>query len=106
MSDALGAALAGSRLREGRSLPRGARARAGEFQVPVSLLVAAKLTVRAAMREQGVSNVALAARLGLTEAVVRRLVDPHYASRLGCVVNALSMLGCGLIIEDRKLVAA
>jgi antitoxin HicB len=48
----------------------------------------------------------VASRLGLSEAAVRRLVDPDHASRLDGVVAALSVLGRGLIIEDQKQVAA
>ena len=48
----------------------------------------------------------MASRLGLSEAAVRRLVDPDHASRLDDVVAALSVLGRGLIIEEQKQVAA
>jgi hypothetical protein len=41
--------------------------------------------------EEGVSNVALARRLGVSEAAVRRLVDPDHASRLDDVVLASSV---------------
>ncbi len=58
------------------------------------------------MKEQGVSNVALAERLGISEGAVRRLVNPDHASRLDGVVAALGVLGCGLVVEDQKLVAA
>jgi antitoxin HicB len=105
MSEALGAALAGYVL-EGRELPQPSKARRGQYLVPVAPLVAAKLALRAAMREEGVSNVALASRLGVSEAAVRRLVDPDHASRLDGVVAALSVLGRGLIIEDQKQVPA
>lgn len=105
MSDALGAALAGYAV-EGRDLPLPSEAGTGARLVPVSPLVAAKLALRAAMREEGVTNVALARQLGVTEGVVRRLVDPDHASRLDRVVAALSMIGRGLVIEDMKQIAA
>ena len=105
MGEALGAALAGYSL-AGRELPRGSRPRGGEFAVPVKPLVAAELALREAMKEQGVSNVALAERLGISEGAVRRLVNPDHASRLDGVVAALGVLGCGLVVEDQKLVAA
>ena len=105
MSDALGAALAGYAI-AGRVLPASSEARPGEYLVPVAPLVAAKLALRAAMRDEGVSNVALARRLGVTEGVVRRLVDPDHGSRLDGVVTALTALGHRLIVEDQKQVAA
>ena len=104
MSDALGAALAGYSL-EGRDLPRPSQPAAGQRLVPVAPLVAAKLALRAAMREQDITNTALARRMGISEGAVRRLVDPDHASRLDGVVAALATLGHGLIIEDQKQAA-
>jgi len=101
MSEALGAALAGY-ANEGRAVPGPSESAAGACLVPVAPLVAAKLALRAAMREEGVSNVALARRLGISEGAVRRLVDPDHASRLDGVVAALAALGHSLIIEDRS----
>lgn len=101
MSEALGAALAGY-VSEGRVVPAPSETAIGLCLVPVAPLVAAKLALRAAMREEGVSNVGLAQRLGLSEGAVRRLVDPDHASRLDGVVTALSALGHSLIIEDQS----
>lgn len=105
MSVALAAALAGYSLEE-RALPPPSAAEQGEYLVPVDPLVAAKLALRAAMQEQGISNVALAERLGISEGAVRRLVNPDHTSRLDGVVMALSAIGRELIVEDRKWVAA
>lgn len=105
MSDALGAALAGYSI-HGRALPPPSDAEPGEWLVPVTPLVAAKLALRTAMQEQGASNVALAERLGVSEAAVRRLVNPDHASRLDGVVAALSAIGHRLIIEDQEFVEA
>ena len=105
MGDALGAALAGYAI-EGRDLPTPSEPEPGQRSVPVSPLVAAKLALRAALREEGMTNVALADRLGVTEGVVRRLVDPDHASRLDRVVIALAAIGRGLVVEDLKQIAA
>lgn len=101
MTEALGAALAGY-ANEGRALPEPSETAGGEYLVPVAPLVAAKLALRAAMREEGVSNVELAQRLGLSEGAVRRLVDADHASRLDGVVAGLAALGHSLIIEDQS----
>lgn len=101
MSEALGAALAGYAA-EGRAAPKPSETASGLCLVPVAPLVAAKLALRAAMREEGVSNVGLAQRLGISEGAVRRLVDPDHASRLDGVVAALAALGHSLIIEDQS----
>jgi antitoxin HicB len=101
MSEALGAALAGYSL-AGLPLPVPSSPRPREHTVPVAPLVAAKLALRAAMQLQGCSNVALAARLGVSEGAVRRLVNPDHASRLEGVLQALAALGHSLIIEDQN----
>ncbi len=100
MADALGAALAGYSL-DCRELPAPSKPLAGEYLVPVNALVAAKLALRSAMQEQGVSNVRLAEQLGLSESAVRRLVNPDHLSRLDRVVAALAVLGRRLVIEDQ-----
>lgn len=100
MSAALGAALAGYAL-AGRELPVPSAPTRRQHVVPVDALVAAKLALRSAMRAESVSNSELARRLDVTEAVVRRLVDPDHASRMERVVVALQALGRGLIVEDR-----
>lgn len=105
MGAMLGAALAGY-AREGRDIPTPSATRRGQYTAAVAPLVAAKLALRAAMAEQGVSNVALAKRLDLSEAAVRRLVDPDHGSRLEGVVRALAALGRGLVVEDHRQDAA
>lgn len=52
------------------------------------------------MRRQDVSKAELARRLGVTEAVVRRLVDPDHASRIERVQSALATLGVDRVIEE------
>ena len=103
MSAALGAALAGYSI-AGSDIPVPSTPFSQEHLVPVEPLVATKLALRSAMKQLGVSNVALAQRLGISEGAVRRLVNPDHASRLDGVVAALSCLGRRLVIED--LVAA
>jgi len=105
MGEALGAALAGYAI-ERRDVPTPSEAEPGQRLVPVAPLVAAKLALRTALREEGMTNVALADRLDVTEGAVRRLVDPDHASRLDRVVIALAAIGRGLVVEDLKQVAA
>ena len=96
--DALVAALAGY-VREKRPIPRPRPVR-GRTVVPVPAHVAAKLALYQAMQRQGVSNVELARRLGVTETVARRLVDPDHASRIERLEAALTALGVGLVVDD------
>src|SRR5947207_4674982 len=64
-------------------------------------LVAAKLALHDAMLAAGVSNVALARRLGTDEKTVRRLRDPLHQSRINQIDAALRALGkrMGIVIE-------
>ena len=97
--DGLGVAL-GMYVRDDQDLPVPSGARDGQVLVPVPLLVAAKLTVYTAMREQGVTRDALAAKLGISVEAARRLVDPRYRSHFSQVESALRAVGRALVVED------
>ena len=72
----------------------------GQELIAVPTIVAAKLALYKAMREQGVTNVALADRLGLSEGAVRKLVNPEHRSHIGQVEKALRAVGHSLVVED------
>ena len=80
-------------------IPAPSRRRPGERLVVVPPLVAAKLALYQAMRDQGVTKVALARRLGTTESLVRRLVDPGHRSHIDAVTDALAALGQELVVQ-------
>jgi antitoxin HicB len=101
MSDALGAALAGYVLNQ-PGIPVPSTPVQGEYLVPVAALVAAKLALRSASRDEGISNTELARRLNISEGAVRRLMDMDHASRIDGVIAALTALGAGIIIEDQR----
>ncbi len=61
-------------------------------------MAAAKLAIYQAMRDKGVTQVALARRLGCDPKDVRRLLDPMHRSRLDRLEAAL---GKRLVIEVR-----
>ena len=69
--------------------------------VAVPPIVAAKLALYSAMRSQGITNVALAAQMGLSEGAIRRLVNPDHRSHISQVEKALHVVGRTLIVEDR-----
>ena len=54
-----------------------------------------------AMRAQGVGNTALAVRLGLSEGVVRRLIDFDHHSHIYQIDSALHALGQWLKVSTR-----
>lgn len=65
----------------------------GRSSVTLDALESAKLALAQAMIDEKISNVALAKRLGVTEAVVRRLLDLDHRSHIGQVEKALAELG-------------
>ena len=76
----------------------------GQVMIPVPTLVAAKLTVYNAMREQGMTRSDLAGRLGFTEEATRRLLDPLYRTHLSQLEKALKVVGRSLVVEDVPVV--
>lgn len=92
--DCLVAALGGYVERHSE-IPRPSRSRGG-LTVTLDIMTSAKLALACAMVDAGISNVALAARLGVTEKVVRRLLDPDHASQIRKLEIALAQL-------DRRL---
>ena len=76
--------------------PSKARRREGLAAPPAGTLAKAALFV--AMREAGISKLQLARQLGVDEKEVRRLLDPHYGSKLPRIAEAISLLGQRLVI--------
>jgi antitoxin HicB len=89
--DCLLAALGGYMTRK-RPPPRPSPAR-GRPVVVLDLVTSAKLALASEMAGQGISNVALAERLGVSEKVVRRLLDPDHRCRIDRLEAALGVLG-------------
>ena len=80
-------------------IPQPSRSRRGVVMVPVSLDVAPKLAFYQAMRAAKVSNSELARRIGVTEAVVRRMLDPAHKTKALRLHAALEALGTRLIVS-------
>ena len=100
--DALAVAL-GAYVENREDIPIPSTAVDGQVLVALPSIVAAKLALYTAMRRQGMTNVALAERLGLSESAVRRLIDPHHRSHSGSVQAALRAVGRGLVVGDRAI---
>ena len=83
------------------AIPRPSR-RPGCERVAPPVLVAAKIALYQAMRDNGLSNVALAKQLGTVEGTVRRLVDLRHRSHVDQVEAALATLGRGLVVTVRR----
>ena len=94
--DCLIAAIGGY-VGERRPIPNPSPAH-GRALVALPALVAAKVALYGAMRTQGVGNTALAARLGLSEGAVRRLINLDHRSHIGQIEAALHALGQRLTV--------
>lgn len=99
--DALLAALGGY-INKRRAIPEASKLKRGQRLVLLPPLPAAKFALYQAMREAGVTNVALGKRLKISEAAVRRLIDPDHRSHIGQIEQALTVLGRRLVIEAEK----
>lgn len=78
--------------------PTPSNARRGEHKLAPPAATVAKAALYVAMKEAQVTNVQLARQLGVDEKEVRRLLDPHYASKLPRIAQAIAMLGKRLVI--------
>ena len=89
-------------IRDRRAIPAPSPIR-GRRLVEPPLLIAAKVALYEAMRENGLSNVALARELGTVEGTVRRLIDLRHRSHVDQVEAALANLGKRLLVTVRRL---
>ena len=97
--DALAVAL-GAYVRAREDIPSPGPVLPGQVTVAVPLVIAAKLALYTAMREQGLSKVGLAARMGVSEGAVRKLMNPSHRSHIRQVEKALRQVGRRLVVED------
>lgn len=96
-ADALEVALLG-RMKDGDDIPASkARPRAG-IAVHLSAQASAKLAFYLAFRQSGLTRTALARRLEKDEAEIRRMLDPHHATKLPALEAALRALGRRLVL--------
>ena len=98
--DALEAALS-AYMQCKEDLPVPSSAAEGHLLIAVPPILAAKSALYTAMRRKGLTRVALARRLGLSESAVRKLLNPNHRSHIGQIERALRAVGRGLVIRDR-----
>lgn len=83
---------------EGLTFPAPSKTRRGEYSIAPPAGTMAKAALYMAMSEAGITKVQLARQLGIDEKEVRRLLDPHYASKLPRIAQAIRLLGKRLVI--------
>lgn len=83
-----------ARIRRGEEIPEPSTLPedVGAVIVRVPPIMAAKAALAIALRQAGMSQTALAGKLGVDEKEIRRLLDPHHASKLARLQTALSAL--------------
>ena len=96
--DALIVALTGY-LDHRHDIPRPSKPKRGQHMVPLPALVALKLAIYQAMRDQGLTRSDLAKRLGKDARQIRRLLDLDHHSRLDQLSDALKAPGKRLVID-------
>lgn len=82
----------------GLMLPAPSRPQRGERLVSPPAETMAKAALCVAMRDAGITKVQLAQRMGIDEKEVRRLLDPHYGSKVPRIAQAINVLGRRLVI--------
>lgn len=97
-ADCLAEALAG-RIRRGDSIPAPSRLKRGQHPIGVPLYLAPKLALYLAVREHGLRNTELAKRLGVSETVVRRMLDPKHDTKPARMQAALKALGKRIVVS-------
>jgi antitoxin HicB len=85
-------------MKQGLAFPPPSKARRGEVLIAPPAETVAKAALYVAMRESGITKVQLAKQLGVDEKEVRRLLDPHYGSKLPRIAEAIQLLGKRLVI--------
>lgn len=91
---------------EGEPIPRPSRPKRGQPCADLPPQITAKLAIYQAMRDAGLSQLALAERLGCDPRQVRRLLDLDHRSRLDQLEAALAALGKRLVVEVRDATSA
>ena len=97
-ADALEEGIA-HRIAQGLDVTPPSKVRKGQYPVPLSAQMAAKLALHLALREAGVRPATLARRLGVSEAAIRKILDPRRNTRLDQLDRALAALGKRLVVH-------
>ncbi len=95
--DCLGEALA-SCIIDNEDLPTPSAATNDEVLIAPPVLIAAKAALYIATQEAGLSKTTLARKLGVSEAVGRRLINPRYQSKINNIEKAMAVTGRRMVI--------
>ena len=96
-ADCLAEAIAG-RIARGDEIPRPSKPKRGQHLISVPLYLAPKLALYLVMRERHMTNTELAERLGVSETVVRRMLNPMHDTKSEKIQAALLTLGKRVVV--------
>jgi len=96
-ADCLAEAIAG-RIARGDDIPQPSRVKRGQRLISVPLDLAPKLALYLAMREGRIPNTELADRLGVSETVIRRMLNPKHQTKAEKIQAALLALGKRIVV--------
>jgi antitoxin HicB len=96
-ADCLAEALAG-RIVRGDAIPAPSKLKRGQYPIGVPLYLAPKLALYLAMREAEMQNTQLAKRLGVSETVIRRMLNPKHSTKPEKIQAALAALGKRIVV--------
>jgi antitoxin HicB len=91
-ADCLAEAIAG-RIGRGNDIPPPSKPKRGQHLISVPLYLAPKLALYLAMRERRIPNTELAKRLGVSETVVRRMLNTKHDTKPKKIQTAMVKLG-------------
>jgi antitoxin HicB len=83
----------------GLDLPPPSKPRRAERLVSPPVETVAKAALYSALRDAKITKTELAKQLGVDEKEVRRLLDPHYGSKLPRIAEAVALLGKRLVVS-------
>ncbi len=86
-------------IERGESLPEYEHAKEGQYPVELSAHMAIKAALYCAMKDDGVTKVAMAKMIERNEKEVRRMLDPHHNTKLKSLEYALHKIGRRLKVE-------
>ncbi len=81
-----------------KAIPEPSAAKGTQRLISVPLWIAPKLALYRALQEQAISNSELARRLGASETIVRRMLDPDHATKAVRLEEALRAVGKRLLV--------
>jgi antitoxin HicB len=96
-ADCLGSYLA-MLIAHRKAIPEPSTAKGKRRLISVPLWIAPKLALYRALQEQGISNSELARRLGVSETIARRMLNPDHATKSARLEEALRAVGKRLLV--------